>query len=97
MPLRNYYVYMISNFRRTVLYTGVTNNLVKRMYEHKNKLADGFSKKYSLHILLYYEILNDPNSAITREKQIKGYSRKKKDLLIMKFNPELKDLYSVII
>lgn len=72
MASRYYYVYMISNFRRTVLYTGVTNNLVKRVWEHKNNLADGFSKKYSLHYLLYYEVFEDPNSAIEREKQIKS-------------------------
>jgi len=97
MASRNYYVYMISNFRRTVLYTGVTNNLVRRIYEHKNNLADGFSKEYFLHDLLYYEIFEDPTSAIEREKQIKGYSRKKKDKLIMRFNPKLKDLYEEII
>lgn len=88
---------MISNFRRTVLYTGITSNLIKRVYEHKNNLADGFSKKYTLHDLLYYEIFENPTLAIEREKQIKGYSRKKKDQLISKFNPKLKDLYPEII
>ena len=97
MTSRNYYVYILSNFRRTVLYTGITGNLVARVWQHKNNLADGFSKKYQTHDLIYYEVFEDPNSAIGREKQIKGYSRKKKDQLIMKFNPELKDLYSEII
>lgn len=87
----------MSNFRRTTLYTGVTGNLVKRVYEHKNNLVEGFTSKYSLHDLLYYEVFEDPTSAIEREKQIKGWSRKKKDELIMKFNPQLKDLYSEII
>ena len=88
---------MISNFRRTVLYTGVTNNLVKRIYEHRNGLVKSFSQKYHLHNLLYYEPFEDPTSAIEREKQIKSWSRKKKDQLIIKFNPELKDLYKEII
>lgn len=88
---------MMSNFRRTTLYTCVTGNLVKRVYEHKNNLVEGFTSRYSLHDLLYYEIFEDPTSAIKREKQIKGWSRKKKDQLIMQFNPKLKDLYSDII
>ncbi len=97
MTSRYYYIYILSNFRRTTLYTGITSNLVKRVYEHKNNLADGFSKKYSLHDLLYYETFDNPTLAIEREKQIKGYSRKKKDQLIIKFNPQLKDLYKEII
>ena len=97
MALRYYDVYILSNFRRTVLYTGITSNLVKRVYEHKNNLADGFSKKYGVHDLLYYEVFDNPNSAIEREKQIKGWSRKKKDQLIIQFNPKLKDLYGEIV
>ena len=97
MTSKQYFVYIMSNFRRTVLYVGVTDNLVKRVWQHKNNLTRGFTQRYHLHNLLYYEIFNDPNSAIEREKQIKGYSRKKKDRLIMKFNPQLKDLYSDII
>lgn len=88
---------MISNFRRTVLYTGITDNLIKRVWQHKNNLVKGFSRKYYLHNLLYYEIFEDPESAIEREKQIKGWTRQKKDELIIKFNPELKDLYGDII
>ena len=97
MAFRYYFIYILSNFRRTTLYTGITGNLVKRVYEHKNNLADGFTKKYSVHDLLYFEVFEDPNSAIEREKQIKSWSRKKKDELIIKFNPELKDLYGKIV
>ena len=82
---------------RPTLYVGVTSNLIQRVYQHKNNLADGFSKKYALHDLLYFEVFEDPNSAIEREKQIKGWSRKKKDTLIMEFNPKLKDLYGNIV
>lgn len=97
MAYRYYYVYILSNFRRTALYTGITSNLVKRVYEHKNNLADGFSKQYHIRDLLYFEVFEDPNSAIEREKQIKGWTRAKKNELIMKFNPKLKDLYSEIV
>lgn len=97
MAARYYYVYILSNFRRTVLYTGITSNLVARVWQHKNNLADGFTKKYGVHDLLYFEAFEDPNSAIEREKQIKSWARKKKDQLIMEFNPELKDLYGEII
>ncbi len=97
MAFRYYFIYILSNFSRTTLYTGVTGNLVKRIYEHKNNLADGFTKKYSIHDLLYFEVFEDPTSAIEREKQIKSWSRKKKDELIIKFNPELKDLYGKIV
>lgn len=94
---RQYYVYILSNFTRTVLYTGVTNNLVKRIHQHKNDLVKGFTQRYQIHDLVYYEIFNDPESAIEREKQVKNYSRKKKEEIIQKFNPELKDLYEEII
>lgn len=93
----SFYVYILTNLRNTVLYTGITNNLVKRTYEHKNKLADGFSKKYNLNRLVYFEIFNDPRSAIEREKQIKGGSRQKKINLIEQTNPGWKDLYEEII
>lgn len=87
----------MTNFSNKVLYTGVTNNLIKRIFEHKNKLVDGFTKKYNLKKLVYYEIFSDPVSAISREKQIKGGSRDKKIKLIIKGNPEFEDLYSKII
>ena len=76
------------------LYTGVTNNLLKRVYQHKNKLIDGFTKKYNITILIYYETHEDIRAAIAREKQIKGWLRKKKIALIESMNPEWKDLYS---
>jgi putative endonuclease len=97
MSSKYYYVYILSNFERTTLYTGMTGNLIRRIYEHKNNLVDGFSKNYHIHDLIYYEVCKDPTSAIEREKQIKSWSRKKKDELIIKFNPELKDLYGEII
>ncbi len=96
MSSKQYFVYIMSNFRKTVLYTGATDNLVRRVYEHKNNLVKGFTQRYYLHDLLYYEVFDDPSSAIEREKQIKGWLRKKKDGLIIKFNPELKDLYDDI-
>ena len=70
--------------------------MIKRVYEHKNNLANGFSKNYYVHDLLYYEVFEDSTFAIEREKQIKSWSRKRKDELIMKFNPKLKDLYKEI-
>jgi len=90
-------VYILSNHNRRVLYTGVTSNLVRRVYEHKNKLADGFTKKYDVNKLVYYEFFEDITIAIEREKQIKAGSRKKKLDLINKFNPEWKDFYSQIL
>lgn len=97
MASKLYCVYILSNFSRTVLYTGVTGNLVKRVWQHKNELAEGFTKKYKVHDLVYFEAYEDPKEAIEREKQIKNYSRKKKEEIILKFNPKLKDLYSQIL
>ncbi|MGN1162867.1 MAG: GIY-YIG nuclease family protein [Christensenellales bacterium] len=85
--MKNYYVYIITNKSNSTLYVGVTNNLQRRLFEHKNKLVDGFSKRYNLNKLLYYEETSDINSAIEREKQIKSYSRAKKDSLIFCQNP----------
>ena len=81
----------------TVLYVGVTDNLIKRVYQHKNKLADGFTSKYNINKLVYFEIFEDINEAIKREKQIKGGSREKKLKLIKSKNPEFHDLYNEII
>jgi len=89
---KNYYVYIMTNKRNTVLYTGVTNNLERRVYEHKNKLVEGFTEKYNVDKLAYFETSNDSISAIEREKQIKAGSRSKKIILIEKMNPEWKDL-----
>ena len=74
------------------MYIGVTNNLCKRIYQHKNKLLDGFTKKYNVNKLVYYESTDDVTSAITREKQLKGWVRKKKNDLVASTNPEWKDL-----
>ena len=87
-----FYVYIISNNFRNVLYIGVTKNLERRLYEHKNKLIDGFSKKYNLNVLLFYETTEYPLDAIAREKQLKKWNREKKFNLIKSINPELKDL-----
>ena len=87
-----YYVYILSNWDDSVIYIGVTNNLPKRLYEHRNQLADGFTKKYNVHKLVYFEQTTDVNSAISREKQLKGWTRKKKNALIAKINPEWKDI-----
>lgn len=82
--MNDYYVYMITNQYNTVLYIGVTNNLVRRIYEHKNKLVKGFSSKYNLNKLVYFERTESIESAILREKQLKKYSRAKKEQLIYK-------------
>ncbi|MBL7069904.1 MAG: GIY-YIG nuclease family protein [Candidatus Omnitrophica bacterium] len=84
------------NKRNSVIYTGVTSDLQKRIYEHKHKLIDGFSKKYNVNKLVYYEVSDNIESAITREKQIKGGSREKKIKLIKIINPEFRDLYDEI-
>jgi putative endonuclease len=92
-----YYIYILTNKRNGTLYIGVTSNLVKRAYEHKNNIIDGFTKKYNIHKLAYYEITNDVESAIRREKQLKKWNRKWKMNLIEKNNPEWKDLYYELI
>ena len=89
--MNQYYVYIMTNNSKT-LYTGVTNNLNRRVYEHKNKLIQGFTAKYNITKLVYFEIFNDINQAIAREKQIKGWLRKKKINLIESVNPEWDDL-----
>ena len=93
---QNYFVYILTNKNNNVLYTGVTNNLLRRIYEHKEKLIDGFTKKYNCSKLVWYEIYNDSYSAISREKQIKAGSRERKLRLINSMNPEWKDLYNEI-
>ena len=87
-----YYVYMLTNKNNNVIYTGVTNNLKRRLYEHKNKFVDGFTKKYNVDKLVYYEITNDVNSALAREKQIKGWTRAKKNALVESKNSQWCDL-----
>lgn len=91
-----YYVYIMTNKNNTTLYTGMTKDLKRRIYEHKNKLVMGFTRKYNIEKLVYYEIFDDPVNAISREKKIKGGSRKKKIDLIESINPEWRDLYDEI-
>ncbi|MFO7773075.1 MAG: GIY-YIG nuclease family protein [Dehalococcoidia bacterium] len=90
---KQYYVYIMTNNRNTVLYVGVTGDLLKRAYEHKAKLVEGFTKKYNIVKLVYYEVCEDIESAILREKQIKAGSRQKKMQLIDSANTEWRDLY----
>ncbi|QQS37699.1 MAG: GIY-YIG nuclease family protein [Ignavibacteriales bacterium] len=92
--MKSYYLYILTNKNNTVLYAGMTNSLNRRIWEHKSKLIDGFTKRYNVDKLVYYEIFNNPSDAIKREKQLKAGSRKKKIELINNFNPEWKDLYS---
>ncbi len=91
------YVYILFNKKNGTLYVGVTSNLVKRIYEHKNKFVAGFTKRYSIDKLGYYEIFDDISTAIEREKKLKGVTRKKKLELIEMNNPEWLDLYYEII
>ncbi|OQA54120.1 MAG: GIY-YIG nuclease superfamily protein [Candidatus Atribacteria bacterium ADurb.Bin276] len=83
----------MSNRYNKVLYVGITSYLIKRVWEHKNKVVDGFTKRYNLYKLVYYEIYDDIETAINREKQIKSWPRKKKIVLINAFNPSWDDLY----
>lgn len=94
---REYCVYIMTNAHHTVIYSGVTNNLARRVYEHKNGLDGIFTKKYNVVKLVYYEVTDNVYAALAREKQIKGGSRKKKIDLINSINPEWKDLFDEII
>ena len=89
----NYYVYILASKRNGTLYIGVTNNLIRRVYEHKEGIIEGFTKKYNVKMLVYFEWVTDANGAIKREKQLKKWNRKWKIELIEKNNPEWKDLY----
>ena len=89
----NFYIYIMTSNSGT-LYIGVTNNLTKRIYEHKNNLVEGFTKKYGCHKLIYFEQTSDIESAISREKQIKRWNRRKKEALIKTKNPRWEDLYN---
>jgi len=91
------YVYIMSDDRNERIYIGVTSNLLKRVWEHKNNIVDGYTRKYATHKLVYYEEFLDINAAITREKQLKGKLRRKKILLIDENNPEWIDLYYKIL
>lgn len=89
--MNDYYVYILTNDRDKLLYIGVTNNLQRRVYEHKNGLFEGFTKDYGIHKLVYYEMCHDVKDAIKREKQLKNWRREKKIALIERMNPRWKD------
>lgn len=93
MNQKNYYVYILASKRNGTLYIGVTSDLRKRIYQHKNNLVEGFTKKYKVHMLVYYEQTSGVESAIKREKDLKNWKRKWKLDLIEKSNSEWKDLY----
>jgi len=95
--MKQYFVYIMASKKNGVLYIGVTNDLVKRAYEHKNNLVKGFTEKYFVHKLVYFEDTNDIDAAIFREKQLKKWKRDWKIALIEKNNPEWKDLYQELI
>ena len=90
---KQYYVYFMTNITNVVLYIGVTGDLRKRVYEHKNKLIKGFTRKYDINKLVYYEIFEDPENAILREKRLKGSSRTRKNKLVESVNPQWLDIY----
>ena len=94
MGRRQYYVYLLTS-RSGTLYTGVTNDIQRRMYEHKNKLVEGFTNKYNIDMLVYYEVTSDIGEALTREKQIKAWRRSKRIALIESTNPQWRDLSDV--
>lgn len=93
--MKIYSVYILTNSNNKVLYTGMTNSLMRRVWGHKAKLISGFTKKYNIDKLVYFESFDNPTDAIKREKQIKAGSRKKKLELINNFNPEWQDLYNL--
>ena len=90
--MKSYFVYILTNWNNKVMYIGITNNLERRMYEHKHKLVDGFTKRYNVNKLVYYEVTLDIHEAIRREKQLKGFKRSKKNALVETINPLWEDL-----
>lgn len=92
-----YYIYLLTNKYLNVIYTGVTNNLIRRVYEHKTKSVKGFTQKYNIEFLVYFESCFDISSALAREKQIKGWSREKKNNLVNSINPGWVDLYDSLL
>ncbi len=94
--MKEYYVYILTNKNNSTLYIGVTNNIVRRLYEHKNKLVKGFTEKYNLNKLVYFESTTDVEYAINREKILKKWSRAKKNNLITQFNPVWEDLSGLV-
>lgn len=95
--MKTYYVYIMASYRNGTLYIGVTNDLVKRVWEHTHDVVEGFTKKYHVHTLVYYVQTTDIESAIKKEKQMKAWKRQWKLNVINEFNPEWRDLYKEII
>ena len=95
--MNNYYVYILTNEHGNVMYIGVTNKLERRLFEHKNELVDGFTKRYHVHKLVYFEQTGDVNAAIAREKQLKGWTRSRKNELVETTNPEWADLFDTLL
>jgi putative endonuclease len=95
--MKDYYVYILASKKNGTLYIGVTSNLIKRVYEHKNNLVEGFTSKYQVHHLVYYEHTNDVRIALEREKRLKKWKRQWKIELIEKNNPEWRDLYDDLV
>jgi putative endonuclease len=91
--MKSYYVYILASKRNGTLYIGITNDLIRRVYEHKNNIIEGFTKKYNVHSLVYYEVTSEIGAAIQREKQLKKWRRDWKLALIEKENPDWRDLY----
>ncbi len=89
---RKYYIYLLTNWNNKVMYVGITNNLERRIYEHKNKLVKGFTEKYNVNKLIYFEEARDAIVAIAREKEVKKWRREKKNLLVNRVNPTWRDL-----
>jgi len=89
---RHYYLYVLTNWNNRVIYIGVTNDLERRVFEHKNKLVKGFTEKYNVNKLVYFEETGDVNAALTREKEIKKWRREKKDALVTNSNPQWTEL-----
>lgn len=94
--MKSYFVYILASQRNGTLYIGVTSNLIKRIWEHRNNVVEGFTKKYKVHSLVYFEQTDNVNSALRREKQLKNWQRKWKLALIEKENPKWIDLYDKI-
>jgi putative endonuclease len=95
--MSSYYVYILASRRNGTLYVGVTSNLLQRVYAHRNDFVEGFTKKYGVHMLVYFEECDEREGALRREKQIKEWKRRWKLELIEKFNPEWQDLYEKIL
>jgi len=93
MPKRQYYVYILANKTNVALYVGVTNDLKRRVYQHKHRLVRGFAARYDIDKLVYYEVFDDAENAIIREKRLKGGSRARKNRLVESMNPQWRDLY----